>query len=69
MQGITSKVKAVAKSRPQHIARAAGFKAVAVSYGYNHGQDIRLSQPDIVIDSLADLPPMLKPRLKAADGR
>lgn len=41
-------------------ARAAGFKAVAVSYGYNHGQDIRLSQPDIIIDSLVDLPPMLK---------
>jgi phosphoglycolate phosphatase len=41
-------------------ARAAGFKAVAVTYGYNHGLDIRLSEPDVVIDSLAKLPPMLK---------
>ena len=41
-------------------ARAAGFWAVAVSYGYNHGQDIRLSEPDIVIDSLAELAPMLE---------
>ncbi len=41
-------------------ARAAGFKAVAVTYGYNHGQDIRLSKPDITIDSLAELLPILK---------
>ncbi len=41
-------------------ARAAGFKAVAVTYGYNHGQDIRLSKPDITIDSLTELLPILK---------
>ena len=41
-------------------ARAAGFKAVAVTYGYNHGQDIRLSEPDITIDSLTELLPILK---------
>ena len=40
-------------------ARAAGFKAVAVTYGYNHGQDIRDTNPDIVIDSLNELPGLL----------
>ena len=33
-------------------ARAAGFAVVCVSYGYNHGLDIRDSEPDAVIDSL-----------------
>ena len=37
-------------------ARAAGFRIVCVSYGYNHGDDIRASSPDAVIDSLAELP-------------
>ncbi len=36
-------------------ARAAGFQIVCVSYGYNHGEDIRLAQPDAVIDSFAEL--------------
>jgi phosphoglycolate phosphatase len=36
-------------------ARAAGFGIVCTSYGYNHGQDIRLAHPDAVIDSLTDL--------------
>lgn len=36
-------------------ARAAGFKMIAVSYGYNHGEDIRNYQPDAVVDSLAEL--------------
>lgn len=36
-------------------ARAAGFKIVCMSYGYNHGVDIRESQPDAVIDSMAEL--------------
>ena len=36
--------------------RAAGFQVVCVSYGYNHGHDIRESNPDAVIDSLAELP-------------
>lgn len=40
-------------------ARAAGFRVVAVSYGYNHGDDIRASSPDAVIDSLAELPALL----------
>lgn len=36
-------------------ARAAGFRIVCVSYGYNHGEDIRLARPDLVIESLAQL--------------
>lgn len=40
-------------------ARAAGFRIVCVSYGYNHGQDIRLAQPDAVIDSLAEFPQLM----------
>ncbi|CAK0747555.1 Phosphoglycolate phosphatase [Gammaproteobacteria bacterium] len=37
--------------------RAAGFHVVCVSYGYNHGEDIRLASPDAVVDSLANLFP------------
>jgi phosphoglycolate phosphatase len=36
-------------------ARAAGFMIACVPYGYNHGDDIRLAQPDLVIESLAGL--------------
>ncbi len=36
-------------------ARAAGFCAVAVPYGYNHGQDITKSNPDFVINSISDI--------------
>lgn len=36
-------------------ARAAGMPVICVSYGYNHGQDIRLAAPDAVIDALAEL--------------
>jgi phosphoglycolate phosphatase len=43
-------------------ARAAGFQIVCVSYGYNHGQDIREARPDAVIDSLMELRDLLKPR-------
>ena len=35
--------------------RAAGFQVLCVSYGYNLGQDIRLANPDHVVDSLAEL--------------
>jgi len=34
-------------------ARAAGFSIVCMSYGYNHGVDIRESNPDAVVDSMA----------------
>lgn len=41
-------------------ARNAGCRAVvAVPYGYNHGEDIRAANPDRVIESLADLIPLL----------
>ena len=40
-------------------ARAAGFQIVCMSYGYNHGIDIRDSNPDAVIDSMAELPNLL----------
>jgi len=36
-------------------ARAAGFQVVCMSYGYNHGEDIRDYAPDAVIDSMAEL--------------
>ena len=36
-------------------ARAAGFGIVCVSYGYNHGEDIRGYAPDAVIDSLVEI--------------
>jgi phosphoglycolate phosphatase len=40
-------------------ARAAGFQIVCMSYGYNHGEDIRSYGPDAVIDSFVELPPLL----------
>ena len=43
-------------------ARAAGFQIVCMSYGYNHGVDIRTAQPDAVIDSLVELQGLLPPR-------
>ena len=36
-------------------ARAAGFKIVCMSYGYNHGEDIHDSNPDAVIDTMPEL--------------
>ena len=41
-------------------ARAAGFQIVCMSYGYNHGQDIREAHPDAVIDSLAEIRALLE---------
>ncbi|OOZ39205.1 phosphoglycolate phosphatase [Solemya pervernicosa gill symbiont] len=40
-------------------ARAAGFQIICMSYGYNHGVDIRDSNPDAVIDSMAELEGLL----------
>lgn len=40
-------------------ARAAGFGIVCMSYGYNHGQDIRTAHPDAVIDSMAEFPSVI----------
>ncbi|KHF26407.1 phosphoglycolate phosphatase [Solemya velum gill symbiont] len=36
-------------------ARAAGFQIICMSYGYNHGEDIRNYDPDLVIDSMVEL--------------
>ncbi len=36
-------------------ARAAGFQIVCMSYGYNHGEDIRDYDPDAVVDSMAEI--------------
>lgn len=36
-------------------SRAAGFDIICMSYGYNHGEDIRDANPDLVIDSMAEL--------------
>lgn len=36
-------------------ARAAGFQIICMTYGYNHGIDIREAEPDVVIDSMAQL--------------
>ena len=40
-------------------ARAAGFQIVCMSYGYNHGEDIRRYEPDAVIDTMAELASLL----------
>ena len=41
-------------------ARAAGFQIVCMSYGYNHGVDIREANPNAVIDSLTEILPLLE---------
>ncbi len=43
-------------------ARAASFPVVCVTYGYNHGRDIREARPDAVVDSLLELRDLLKAR-------
>jgi len=40
-------------------ARAAGFGIICMSYGYNHGEDIRQYHPDAVIDSMLELSDLL----------
>ena len=47
-------------------ARAAGFAIVCMSYGYNHGQDIRAAEPDAVIDSMMELDRLLADAAPAA---
>jgi len=37
-------------------ARAASMPVICVTYGYNHGHDIRESHPDAVVGSLAEVP-------------
>ena len=40
-------------------ARAAGFTIFCMSYGYNHGQDIRDYHPDVVLDALTEVKGLL----------
>ena len=41
-------------------ARAAGFRIFCMTYGYNHGQDIRDFHPDAVMDSLVEVQGLLE---------
>lgn len=47
-------------SNDVHAARAAGMPVICVTYGYNHGHDIRQSLPDAVVESLAEVPQYLR---------
>lgn len=41
-------------------AKAAGCRVIALTYGYNHGEDIRDYSPDHVIDSFLELPAVFR---------
>jgi phosphoglycolate phosphatase len=41
-------------------ARAAGFRIFCMSYGYNHGQDIREAKPDAVLERLVEIKTLLE---------
>ncbi len=49
-------------------ARAAGMQMACVSYGYNHGEDIALSNPDVVVDSMDEIVRLLPRSLKDNTG-
>lgn len=36
-------------------AKAAGIESIGVSYGYNYGEDIRVYEPNYVVDDFADI--------------
>ena len=36
-------------------AKAAGVKVVGLPYGYNHGEPIETSEPDMVVTNLSEL--------------
>lgn len=36
-------------------ARACAMDSIAVSYGYNYGEDISIYEPDFIVDSFADI--------------
>ncbi len=40
-------------------AKAAGCPSVGLTYGYNYGEAIALSEPDVIYDSFNDLCPHL----------
>jgi phosphoglycolate phosphatase len=50
-------------------ARAAGFRAVAVSYGYRQDEDLLALGAEVELDSLADLPAWLAGLAPAAASR
>ncbi len=51
-----NKVLMIGDSRSDvRAAHAAGSHIFCVTYGYNHGEDIRLHQPDVVMDSFLEL--------------
>ena len=41
-------------------ARAAGFEIACMTYGYNHGVDIRDSNPDAVLDTMTEIRSLLE---------
>jgi phosphoglycolate phosphatase len=41
-------------------AKAAGCRSLGLTYGYNYGEDIALSGPDFVADSLVTLVELIK---------
>ncbi len=42
-----------------YASRAAGFKIICMSYGYNHGKNIADFNPDLIIDSMVELKKIL----------
>ena len=36
-------------------AKKAGIKSIAVNYGYNYGEDVKIFEPDIIIDEFTKL--------------
>ena len=40
-------------------ARAANTRMIAVTYGYNQGEDIRRQEPDAVVDQLSQIEALL----------
>ncbi len=40
-------------------AKAAGFSSVGLTYGYNYGEAIALSEPDVIFDHFNELLPAL----------
>jgi phosphoglycolate phosphatase len=53
-------------SNDARAARAAGCPVILVTYGYNHGEDVRTMDADGFADSLADVPAMIRPVFPAA---
>jgi len=43
-------------------ARAAGYHVFCVTYGYNHGEDIRDYNPDVIADSFLEFKDYLVPK-------